>query len=314
MYPKNNASPERIAVGAIYQISDGAIQTTGASVRVMPQGGAAGAGGGTLACDTTSGIWHYTPTQAETNYTSFMVLVYKANCTSANVTVVTTAESTAGKVSLGGTQTANITGNLTGNVSGSVGSVTGAVGSVTGNVGGNVSGSVGSVSGHTPQTGDSYARLGAPAGASVSADIAAIPTNPMLATEDGSSFTAVVWNAAWDAEVQSEVQDAIEANHLDHLLAATYDPASKPGAVDALLNELVENDGGVSRFTSNSLEQAPGGSGGDATEAKQDEILEDLVDIKGTGFVKDTNSLTNLSSGATTNLSTEGETIVSSEG
>jgi hypothetical protein len=101
MYPKNAASPERIAVGAIYQISDGAIQTAGASVRVMPQGGAAGAGGGTLACDSTSGIWHYTPTQAETNYTSFMVLVYKASCTSASITVVTTATAVAGTVDVG---------------------------------------------------------------------------------------------------------------------------------------------------------------------------------------------------------------------
>jgi hypothetical protein len=58
-------------------------------------------------------------------------------------------------------QTMDITGNITGNLSGSVGSVTGAVGSVTG---------------HTAQTGDNYARLGAPAGASVSADIADVPT------------------------------------------------------------------------------------------------------------------------------------------
>ncbi|HLB80616.1 MAG TPA: hypothetical protein VJJ77_08930, partial [Dongiaceae bacterium] len=57
-----------------------------------------------------------------------------------------------------------------------VASVTGAVGSVAGNVGGNVVGSVGSVIGHTPQTGDSFARLGAPAGASIAADIAAVPT------------------------------------------------------------------------------------------------------------------------------------------
>lgn len=101
MYPKNAASPERIAVGAIYQISDGAIQTAGASVRVMAQGGAAGAGGGTLACDSTSGIWYYTPTQAETNYTSFMVMVYKASCTSACMTVVTTATSVPGTVDVG---------------------------------------------------------------------------------------------------------------------------------------------------------------------------------------------------------------------
>lgn len=75
----------------------------------------------------------------------------------------------------------------------------------------------------------------------------------------GANLTAVPWNAAWDAEVQSEVQDAIEVNHLDHLLAAAYDPASKPGAADALLNELVESDAGVSRFTANALEQAPSG-------------------------------------------------------
>ena len=68
----------------------------------------------------------------------------------------------------------SVTGNVGGNVTGSVGSVAGAVGSVTGNVGGNVTGSVGSVVGHTNQTGDSFARLGAPAGVSVSADIAAI--------------------------------------------------------------------------------------------------------------------------------------------
>lgn len=57
------------------------------------------------------------------------------------------------------------------------------------------------------------------------------------------------------AEVNAEVDAAIETYHLDHLLAADYDPSSKPGVSTALLNELVENDGGVSRFTSNALEQ-----------------------------------------------------------
>lgn len=32
---------------------------------------------------------------------------------------------------------------------------------------------------------------------------------------------AIAWNSAWDAEVQSEVQDAIELNNLDHLLKTT---------------------------------------------------------------------------------------------
>lgn len=92
-------------------------------------------------------------------------------------------------------------------------------------------------------------RLGAPVGASLSADIAGV--------ESGIS-----WNSAWDAEVESEANDALVANHLDHLLAADYDPASKPGVATALLNELVENDAGVSRFTANALEQGPAGGGG----------------------------------------------------
>jgi hypothetical protein len=67
------------------------------------------------------------------------------------------------------------------------------------------------------------------------------------------------------AQVNSEVDTALADIHLDHLLANTYDPAAKPGAADALLNELVESDAGVSRFTANALEQAPTGSGGGAT-------------------------------------------------
>ncbi len=89
----------------------------------------------------------------------------------------------------------------------------------------------------------------------------------------GAGLSAIPWNAAWDAEVQSEVQDAIEANHLDHLLAADYDPASKPGVATALLNELIESDAGVSRFTANALEQAPSGSGvGDWTADEKEQI------------------------------------------
>lgn len=65
------------------------------------------------------------------------------------------------------------------------------------------------------------------------------------------------------ADVNAEVDSAIETYHLDHLFAATYDPASKPGAADALLNELVESDGGVARFTANALEEAPSGGGSD---------------------------------------------------
>lgn len=84
------------------------------------------------------------------------------------------------------------------------------------------------------------------------------------------------------AAVNAEVDTALADIHLDHLLAVDYDPASKPGIATALLNELVENDLGVSRFTANALEQGPsGGGGGDATEAKQDTILANLAIVDG---------------------------------
>ena len=100
MYPKNAASPERIAIGAVVQISDGAVQTSGCTVRVIPSGGAEGDGGGTTAY-STDGIVLYTPTQAETNYASFILIAKKAGCIPASVTVVPTASATAGQVDVG---------------------------------------------------------------------------------------------------------------------------------------------------------------------------------------------------------------------
>jgi hypothetical protein len=111
MYPRNAASPERIAVGPVVAIADGAVQTSGVSVKVMPQGGAAGASAGTVAYE--EGIVHYLPTQAETNYTSFMVIAYKASCIPASVTVVTTASSVPGNVQLAAAQPATTFATLT---------------------------------------------------------------------------------------------------------------------------------------------------------------------------------------------------------
>jgi len=70
---------------------------------------------------------------------------------------------------------------------------------------------VNTLDGHTAQTGDSFARLGAPAGASVSADIAAVEAQTDDIGAAGAGLTAVPWNAAWDAEVESEVADALAA-------------------------------------------------------------------------------------------------------
>ena len=95
MYPRNAASPEPIAIGPVVQISDGAVQTAGVTVRVKPIGVAEADGGGTTAY-STDGVVLYTPTQAETNYTSFVLIAKKTGCIPASVTVVTSASNTTG--------------------------------------------------------------------------------------------------------------------------------------------------------------------------------------------------------------------------
>ena len=94
-YPRNAASPERVDIGPVIQISDGAVQTSGVAVKVIPFGGTEATGGGTVAY-SVDGVVLYTPTQAETNYTSFILVASKASCIPAAKTVVTSASGTAG--------------------------------------------------------------------------------------------------------------------------------------------------------------------------------------------------------------------------
>jgi len=72
---------------------------------------------------------------------------------------------------------------------------------------------------------------------------------------NGSTFTAIPWNAAWDAEVQSEVDDALVAQNLDHLLKIAVDTDFATTVhVDSVVGQLAQtSDGGFSR-ASDSLE------------------------------------------------------------
>jgi hypothetical protein len=197
-YPRNAASPQRIAVGAVVQISDGAVQTSGVSITVIPQGGAGSAGGGTTAYQ--DGIVLYTPTQGETNYDSFAIIAYKTGCIPAATTVVTSASSTSGYAGLDWSKVTNATSTVglsgttiatsqvVASVSGAVGSVTGAVGSVTGNVGGNVSGSVGSISGVTFPT--NFASLAITVGGAVTAGTVSDKTGYALSASGLASISA----------------------------------------------------------------------------------------------------------------------------
>lgn len=86
--------------------------------------------------------------------------------------------------------------------------------------------------------------LGTPAGASVSADIAAIEAQTDDIGTAGAGLTAVPWNAAWDAEVQSEATDALNAYdpptntemEARTIAAANYATASALDTVDNFLD------------------------------------------------------------------------------
>ena len=106
MYPKNAGTPPRISIGPVLLIADGTVQTADVLVKVTPEGGAAGASGGTISY--VEGIVHYAPTQAETNYTAFTITAYKASCIPTSVTVVTTASSTAGYALVPDTQKVDV--------------------------------------------------------------------------------------------------------------------------------------------------------------------------------------------------------------
>ena len=101
MYPRNAASPERIAIGPVVLIADGTVQTSGVTVRIIPFGGSEADGLGIVAY-STDGVVLYTPTQAETNHTSFVLIAKKSASIPASVTVVTSARSVSGEVQVGG--------------------------------------------------------------------------------------------------------------------------------------------------------------------------------------------------------------------
>lgn len=99
--------------------------------------------------------------------------------------------------------------------------------------------------------------LGTPAGVSLAADIAAIEAQTDDIGAAGAGLTAVPWNAAWDAEVQSEVDDALVARNLDKLVivSGTADSGSTSTMVDAARTEG-DNDywkGRIILFTSGNI-------------------------------------------------------------
>jgi hypothetical protein len=117
----------------------------------------------------------------------------------------------------------------------------------------------------------------------------------------GAGLTAVPWNAAWDAEVQSEVTDALNAYDpptnaemvARTLAAADYATSTALATVDTVvdaikvttdkLDDTLEDDAGTFRFTTNALEEAPtGGSAPTAADIADAVWEEAIADHSGT--------------------------------
>lgn len=102
---------------------------------------------------------------------------------------------------------------------------------------------VNTLTGHTAQTGDSYARLGAPAGASVSADIATIDSNvDAILVDTGTSLPADI--AALNDPTAAAIADAVwDEAQSGHVGAGTFgEIATEIASILADTNELQTDD------------------------------------------------------------------------
>lgn len=101
----------------------------------------------------------------------------------------------------------------------------------------------------------------------------------------GTTLTAIPWNANWDTEVQSECNDALVANNLDHLCAvATASADMTTEVVDSSILSRMLANGDTSAFVPSTMSLL------DVLQ-NFNTAIDHLTDIKGTGFAKDTHSL-----------------------
>jgi hypothetical protein len=84
------------------------------------------------------------------------------------------------------------------------------------------------------------------------------------------------------ANINTQVDNGLSDIFLDQLIANAYNSASPSGAVDSLLNEMTENDGGLTRFTANALEEGGGGGGSSPWTATDVEQARHRLNLDGT--------------------------------
>lgn len=148
-------------------------------------------------------------------------------------------------------------------------------------------GTVNSLTGHTAQTGDNYARLGAPAGASVSADVAAIKAETANILTDTAEIGAAGagltdlggMSTTMKGQVQTETNDALVANNLDHLMKTAV-------ANNADMTTEVADGTVLSNIMSKTSDTSSYAVGDDSLEAIADASSGNVTQIMGTSLTE----------------------------
>ncbi len=97
---------------------------------------------------------------------------------------------------------------------------------------------------------------------------------------NGSGLTALPWNASWDAEVQSEADDALVANRLDHLLlqAVSGTDVTDNSVIAKMVSKSGTADWDSFNNTTDSLEAIRDNGGGSMAWA---DLVADNDDVPG---------------------------------
>jgi hypothetical protein len=116
----------------------------------------------------------------------------------------------------------------------------------------------------------------------------------------GSKTTLDALNDVSTAEVNTEVDTALSDIGLDHLVSASVSGTdiTDNSIIAYMVSKSATADWDSFVNTTDALE-ALADAGGDATAANQTTIINHLTDVKGTSFVKDTHSLTDITADVT---------------
>lgn len=117
----------------------------------------------------------------------------------------------------------------------------------------------------------------------------------------GSKTTLDALNDVSTAEVNTQVDTALSDIGLDHLVSAsvTGTDITDNSIIARMVSKSATADWDSFDNTTDALEAIADSAGGDATAANQATIINHLTDVKGTSFVKDTHSLTDITADVT---------------